>query len=565
MSVTGLESRQEVLSAANAATKAHKPEAQEESTVAAGDAAPDFAALLQGRLGRNMALTRADAQLSVPERASASERAGALTDQRPRDPGFDSSTRDEAPSARSDDRQPRAAEAAGRERPTGEPRADQASDRPASRAANDGGETAASKNDRPAGREQAAAGTASAKPDDAAASARAAVDPRTAAAQKQPAAQQGQAAAAAQQAARPGAAAGNTNTTGNNNAQSRPFADLPVTVQVTRSAPGQSAQQPQAALAGESAIAAQSARPGAAQPGTTAGSPQPQTGDAPAAATTPEEAARILASLRGQATGQANGQPATADGKKPSNAAPSAQAARAKAEAQTGATGQKPDLPAQAAPQASAGPQPMPKPGAPGLQTALEAGGRASALTGSGKPSIGTDPLSGGTALTGQNNSVQHRSAPAHPAQAARNAPTPPPIADQIAVQIQKAAGAGGDRIQIQLKPAELGRVEIKMEMSHDGRLTAVISADKAETLDLLRQDSRQLLQTLNDAGLKADQQSLSFNLRGQQNEGGGDGGGKGGDGGLDDGDMLADEADPFDDIGETGGFTADGRLNMRV
>ena len=65
MSVTGLESRQEVQTAATAATKVAKADGKndkgEDAAAAAVGAAPDFAALLQGRLGRNMALTRTDA------------------------------------------------------------------------------------------------------------------------------------------------------------------------------------------------------------------------------------------------------------------------------------------------------------------------------------------------------------------------------------------------------------------------------------------------------------------------------------------------------------------------
>jgi hypothetical protein len=42
-----------------------------------------------------------------------------------------------------------------------------------------------------------------------------------------------------------------------------------------------------------------------------------------------------------------------------------------------------------------------------------------------------------------------------------------------------------------------------------------VISADRSDTLNLLRQDSSSLQQSLRDAGFNADSSSLSFNLRG--------------------------------------------------
>ncbi|MEM7169522.1 MAG: flagellar hook-length control protein FliK [Pseudomonadota bacterium] len=85
------------------------------------------------------------------------------------------------------------------------------------------------------------------------------------------------------------------------------------------------------------------------------------------------------------------------------------------------------------------------------------------------------------------------------------------PANDQVAVQIQKAAAAGTDRISIQLHPAELGRIDVKMELGDDGLLRAMISAEKPETLELLQRDSRGLEKALQEAGLKTDSQSLAF------------------------------------------------------
>jgi len=89
-------------------------------------------------------------------------------------------------------------------------------------------------------------------------------------------------------------------------------------------------------------------------------------------------------------------------------------------------------------------------------------------------------------------------------------------VAEQVSVQITKALNAGNDRISIQLKPADLGRVDVQMEVSQDGRVTAVVTADNKQTLDLLQKDSRQLQEALHQAGLKADDDSLNFNLREQ-------------------------------------------------
>ncbi len=111
------------------------------------------------------------------------------------------------------------------------------------------------------------------------------------------------------------------------------------------------------------------------------------------------------------------------------------------------------------------------------------------------------------------------RSSPASFSAAMRNAGQPLPTAEQVAIQIQRAVGNGSDRITIQLRPQELGRVEVKMEVGHDGKLLAVISADKPETLDLLQRDQRSLQNALSDAGLDVDNDSLSFNLNGQEDD----------------------------------------------
>jgi hypothetical protein len=88
------------------------------------------------------------------------------------------------------------------------------------------------------------------------------------------------------------------------------------------------------------------------------------------------------------------------------------------------------------------------------------------------------------------------------------------PAGEQVAVHLKQAAANGTNEIQIQLKPASLGTIDVKLNVNHDGRLTAVISADRSDTLNLLKQDSGSLQQALRDAGFSADSGSLSFNLR---------------------------------------------------
>lgn len=94
--------------------------------------------------------------------------------------------------------------------------------------------------------------------------------------------------------------------------------------------------------------------------------------------------------------------------------------------------------------------------------------------------------------------------------------PTPPqPVSDQVAVRLQKAAANGRHRVSVRLEPAELGRIDVKVDIGKDGVVRALVSADRAETLDILQRDSRELDKALQNAGLKTDSGSLDFNLRG--------------------------------------------------
>ncbi len=124
---------------------------------------------------------------------------------------------------------------------------------------------------------------------------------------------------------------------------------------------------------------------------------------------------------------------------------------------------------------------------------------------------------------TGNLNQTANTAA-AQSANAKRATPQAQQVMQQVSVQVSKAVAQGLDRIQMQLKPADLGRVDIQLEVTHDGRVNAVVQVEKQETLDMMRPDSRQLEQALKDAGLKTDGGSLQFSLRG---EGGQDGAGQ--------------------------------------
>ncbi|GEM_PF-5526438 len=104
------------------------------------------------------------------------------------------------------------------------------------------------------------------------------------------------------------------------------------------------------------------------------------------------------------------------------------------------------------------------------------------------------------------------------PAVASARAPQAPPPVQQVSNALANAAAKGQDSISIQLTPDDLGRIDIHLDFSGD-RVSAIISADRPETLEMLQKDSRNLERMLGESGLQTDHQSLSFSLRGQQNQ----------------------------------------------
>ena len=92
-------------------------------------------------------------------------------------------------------------------------------------------------------------------------------------------------------------------------------------------------------------------------------------------------------------------------------------------------------------------------------------------------------------------------------------------ISEQISIKILKGIQSGNDRIKIQLRPAELGRVDVKMEVAHDGRVLAIVSADNKDTLELLRRDSSDLQRAFGDGGMTLNSGDLTFTLRKEENQ----------------------------------------------
>lgn len=88
-------------------------------------------------------------------------------------------------------------------------------------------------------------------------------------------------------------------------------------------------------------------------------------------------------------------------------------------------------------------------------------------------------------------------------------------VAEQVSVRLHQAVADGGSKMEIKLHPAELGKVEVRIETAAEGHSRIHVVADKRDTLDMLVRDARALEQALRDVGIKTDSNSLSFNLRG--------------------------------------------------
>ena len=147
------------------------------------------------------------------------------------------------------------------------------------------------------------------------------------------------------------------------------------------------------------------------------------------------------------------------------------------------------------------------------------------------------------------------------PKDAKASALAAPRVIEQVAVKLNHSAKLNLDQLTIQLRPADLGRIDVKLEF-HDGAVTGLVLADTQQTLDMLAKDSRSLERALQDAGLRADPGALSFQLR--------DSGGRAAEQQHDGRSAAAASAFTGDILVEDGGATETSiieptRINMRV
>ena len=80
-----------------------------------------------------------------------------------------------------------------------------------------------------------------------------------------------------------------------------------------------------------------------------------------------------------------------------------------------------------------------------------------------------------------------------------------------LAVEIAASVQSGRTRFELRLDPADLGRIDVRIDVDRSGQVTSHLTVEKPETLSMLRQDAPQLQQALNDAGLKTSSNGLQF------------------------------------------------------
>lgn len=165
----------------------------------------------------------------------------------------------------------------------------------------------------------------------------------------------------------------------------------------------------------------------------------------------------------------------------PAAAGPAAQPAQSDEAAPANAG---PQAPAPLSPQAilAAGPQTLAKPEAP--RTELDAAAQATA---------------------------QAQAEAAAKASHETTRPTPLHI---VPVEIGARALAGNKRFDIRLDPAELGRIDVSLEISDKGDVSARLTVDRVETLQMLQRDARTLERAFEQAGLKPSDSGVEINLR---------------------------------------------------
>jgi flagellar hook-length control protein FliK len=141
--------------------------------------------------------------------------------------------------------------------------------------------------------------------------------------------------------------------------------------------------------------------------------------------------------------------------------------------------------------------------------------------TNSHKTTEGTTGLSAVIGNGGADASQAIKTPASSPSDGLSRADAPVPL-QAVAVEIGMRAMRGSKEFSIRLDPEDLGRIDIKLEISEAGEVQAKLMVDRVETLQLLQRDAKTLERAFDQAGLKSNPDGLQFSLRdpGQQRDG---------------------------------------------
>ena len=84
----------------------------------------------------------------------------------------------------------------------------------------------------------------------------------------------------------------------------------------------------------------------------------------------------------------------------------------------------------------------------------------------------------------------------------------------QLDFELVHQVNEGNSSFQIRIDPPHLGRIEVNLEFDPAGQVTARLTVEKSETLDLMQRDQRGLERALQQAGLDSGKTNLEFSLR---------------------------------------------------
>ena len=93
----------------------------------------------------------------------------------------------------------------------------------------------------------------------------------------------------------------------------------------------------------------------------------------------------------------------------------------------------------------------------------------------------------------------------------------PPEAVAYLSAQLIKRMEGAASRFEMQLHPADLGRVDVRLHITQDGRLNAQLAFDNPLAATDFRAQADTLRRSLEQAGFTLSDGSLSFTDRGAQ------------------------------------------------